>query len=83
MKVVTTVKNGCAAQSKNIQPQIPLRDARGGCVPVPVQSMRFTGLLLISERTVSPHPVSRKIGQQAGRHGDAGEVRIAAVAEAR
>lgn len=24
MKVVTTVKNGCAAQSKNIQPQMPL-----------------------------------------------------------
>src|SRR4029079_6183370 len=28
MKVVTTVKNGCAAQSKNIHPQMPRPDAR-------------------------------------------------------
>ena len=27
MKVVTTVKNGCAAQSKNIQPHTPRRGA--------------------------------------------------------
>jgi hypothetical protein len=30
MKVVTTVKNGWAAQSKSIQPQIPLREALAG-----------------------------------------------------
>ncbi|MGO7770789.1 hypothetical protein ACC736_38575, partial [Rhizobium ruizarguesonis] len=35
----TTVKKGCAAQSKNIHPQMPFSVAFGGCVTV--QSMRF------------------------------------------
>ena len=31
MKVVTTVKKGCAAQSNIIQPQMPLRSVDFGC----------------------------------------------------
>ena len=33
MKVVTTVKKGCAAQSNNIQLQMPFRSVVGACAP--------------------------------------------------
>ncbi len=71
------MKNGCAAQSKNIQPPTPLSMGRW---------LDFMSTLVVTRTptgfqagTVSPHVVLRKITQKPGCNGELGDAWLAAV----
>ena len=60
MKVVTTVKNGCAAQSNSIQPQMPRRGEVFGSVSVKLSSSPVAGDHVPARSLISPAATDRR-----------------------
>src|SRR5688572_568752 len=79
MKVVTTVKNGWAAQSKNIQPQMPRRLVFAGASSTSVTAIFPPDQPVLS--VVLHRPAMRKITEEAGRDGDLRKRQLAAFAQ--